>query len=47
MKRARSGAGLLGLALLLSMASAVFAQWQPEVRRARPADEPPVARALR
>lgn len=46
MKRARSGAGLLGLALLLSMASAVFAQWQPEVRRARPADEPPVARAL-
>jgi len=45
MKTARSATGLLGLAMLLSMASAL-AQLPPEVRRARPADEPPVARAL-
>src|SRR6266436_5904940 len=46
MRTARSATGLLGLAMLLSMASAAPAQWPPEVRRARPADEPPVARAL-
>jgi TolA-binding protein len=46
MKMVRSGAGLLGLAVLLSMASAVRAQWQPEVRRARPVDEPPALPAL-
>jgi TolA-binding protein len=46
MKTARSATGLLGLAMLLSMASAALAQWPSEVRRARPVDEPPVARAL-
>src|SRR6266516_3881761 len=46
MRTARSATGLLGLAMLLSMASASLAQWPPEVRRARPIDEPPVARAL-
>jgi TolA-binding protein len=46
MKMVRGGAGLWGLALLLSMASAVRAQWQPEVRRARSVDEPPVLPAL-
>src|SRR5438552_6683871 len=45
MKTARSATGLLGLAMLLSMASAL-AQLPREVRRARTADEPPVARAL-
>src|SRR5437667_12575892 len=46
MKTKRSAAGLLGLAMLLWTASGSFAQWQPEVRRARPVDEPPVPRAL-
>jgi TolA-binding protein len=36
----------LGLAMLLWTASGSFAQSQPEVRRARPVDEPPVPRAL-
>ncbi|PYJ73879.1 MAG: hypothetical protein DME75_00320, partial [Verrucomicrobia bacterium] len=46
MRTARSATGLFGLAMLFSMASAALAQWPPEVRRARPVDEPPVARAL-
>jgi TolA-binding protein len=47
MKAARSAIGPLGLAMLLSMAGAALAQGPPpEVRRARPVDEPPVARAL-
>jgi TolA-binding protein len=47
MKAARSAIGRLGLAMLLSMAGAALAQGPPpEVRRARPVDEPPVARAL-
>src|SRR5229473_1568149 len=46
MRTARSATGLLGLAMLLSMASAGLARWPPEVRRARPVDEPPVARAI-
>ncbi len=46
MRTARSATGLLGLAMLLSMASAALAQWQPDVPRARPVDEPPVARAI-
>jgi TolA-binding protein len=41
-----SGPAALGLAMLLWTASGSFAQWQPEVRRARPVDEPPVPRAL-
>ncbi len=32
--------------MLLSTASVALAQWPPEVRRARPVDEPPVARAV-
>jgi TolA-binding protein len=36
----------LGLAMLLCTASIAVAQSQPEVRRARPADEPPAPRAL-
>src|SRR6266542_3704156 len=46
MKIRRGAAGLLGLAMLLWTASVAFAQWQPEVRRARPVDEPPAPRAL-
>jgi TolA-binding protein len=45
MKIARSPAGLLGLAMLLWTASVAFGQSQPEVRRARPVDEPPAPRA--
>jgi TolA-binding protein len=36
---------LVGLAMLLWTASVAFAQSQPEVRRARPVDEPPAPRA--
>jgi len=46
MKITRSASGLLGLAMLLWTAAAGLAQPPPEVRRARPIDEPPVARAL-
>jgi TolA-binding protein len=46
MKIIRSASGLLGLAMLLWTAYAGLAQSPPEVRRARPIDEPPVARAL-
>src|SRR5216117_4289575 len=45
MKTKRSAAAL-GLAMLLWTASGSFAQSQPEVRRARPVDEPHVPRAL-
>ena len=41
-----SGPAALGLAMLLWTASGSFVQSQPEVRRARPVDEPPVPRAL-
>jgi TolA-binding protein len=44
MKIRRSEAGLLGLVMLT--AGVVRAQGPPEIRRARPVDEPPVARAL-
>ncbi len=46
MKASRSSAGILGLAMLLWTASIAIAQSQPEVRRARPVDEPPAPRAL-
>src|SRR5437762_3300151 len=46
MKITRSASGLLGLAMLLWTADTGLAQSPPEVRRARPIDEPPVARAL-
>jgi TolA-binding protein len=46
MKTMCSAAGLLGLAMLLSMARIASAQWEPEVRRARPVDEPPAPRAV-
>jgi len=46
MKTRRSPASLLGLAMLLLTASIAIAQSEPEVRRARPVDEPPVPRAL-
>src|SRR5204863_8123882 len=46
MKITRSASGLLGLAMLLWTAEAGLTQSPPEVRRARPIDEPPVARAL-
>src|SRR6266702_8298904 len=46
MKTRRSAASLLGLAMLLLTASIAIAQSEPEVRRARPVDEPPVPRAL-
>src|SRR5947199_6523793 len=46
MKITRSAAGVLGLAMLLSTASSLIAQSQPEVRRARPVDEAPAPRAL-
>ena len=45
MKTRRSAASLLGLAMLLCTASSVFAQSQPEVRRARPETNRPL-RAL-
>jgi TolA-binding protein len=45
MKIGRSPAGLLGLAMLLWTASIAFGQSEPEVRRARPVDEPPAPRA--
>src|SRR6266567_6007709 len=46
MKIRQSLAGPLGLAMLLYTASGSFAQSAPEVRRARPVDEPAVPRAL-
>src|SRR5947199_523167 len=46
MKPTRGVAPLLGMATLAWTTATAFAQWPPEVRRARPADEPPVARAL-
>ncbi len=46
MKTRRSAASLLGLAMLLLTASIAIAQSEPEVRRARPVDEPPIPRAL-
>jgi TolA-binding protein len=46
MKIRRSPAGLIGLAMLLCATGVAPAQWQPEVRRARPIDEPPVQRAV-
>ena len=46
MKIGRSASGLFGLAMLFWVADASLAQWPPEVRRARPIDEPPVARAI-
>ncbi len=46
MKTARSAIGPLGPAILFLMAAVALAQSPPEVRRARPVDEPPVARAL-
>src|SRR5258705_56340 len=46
MKMRQSLAGPVGLAMLLCTASGSFAQSAPEVRRARPVDEPPVPRAL-
>src|SRR6266498_5352466 len=39
-------AGLLGLAMLFVLVSVAAAQWEPEVRRARPIDEPPAPRAV-
>ena len=42
MKIMRGAASLLGLVMLLCTASIAFAQSEPEVRRARPVDEPPV-----
>ncbi len=46
MKITRSASGLFGLAMLFGLADGGFAQWTPDVRRARPLEEPPVARAL-
>ena len=46
MKTRRGAASLLGLAMLLLTASIAIAQSEPEVRRARPVDEPPIPRAL-
>src|SRR5256886_10523800 len=46
MKTTRGAASLLGLAMLLLTASIAIAHSEPEVRRARPVDEPPVPRAL-
>jgi TolA-binding protein len=46
MKTMRSAAGLFGLATLTWTTATAFAQGPPEVRRARPVEEPPVARAL-
>jgi TolA-binding protein len=46
MKITRNASGLFGLAMLFGLANGGLAQWPPEVRRARPLEEPPVARAL-
>src|SRR5438874_7862318 len=46
MKINRSASGLFGLAMLFELADGGLAQGPPEVRRARPIDEPPVARAI-
>jgi TolA-binding protein len=46
MKTMRSAASLFGLATLTWATAAAFAQGPAEVRRARPVEEPPVARAL-
>jgi TolA-binding protein len=46
MKTRRGAASLLGLAMLLLTAGIAIAQSEPEVRRARPVDEPPIPRAL-
>src|SRR5215470_525387 len=46
MKIRRSAAGLCGLAMLLCTTNVGSAQSQPEVRRARPVDEPPAPRAI-
>src|SRR4030095_15889565 len=46
MKTKCSAASLLGLPMLLGTASSAIAQTEPEVRRARPVDEPPILRAL-
>jgi len=46
MKTKRSAASLLGLAMLLLTAGIAIGQSEPEVRRARPVDEPPIPRAL-
>src|SRR6266508_1033955 len=46
MKTRRGAASLLGLAMLLWTPSIAIAQTEPEVRRARPVDEPPIPRAL-
>ena len=46
MNTVRTAIGPLGLAILFSMAGVALAQSPPEVRKARPVDEPPVARAL-
>jgi len=46
MKITCSASGLFGLAMLFGLADGGLAQWPPEVRRARPLEEPPVARAL-
>src|ERR1043166_4019810 len=46
MKISCSAAGLLGLGMVLCIASVATAQAQPEVRRARPVDESPVPRAI-
>src|SRR5216110_2499747 len=46
MKTTRGAASLQGLAMLLLTASIAIAQSEPEVRRARPVDEPRVPRAL-
>src|SRR5947207_4967096 len=46
MKITRSASGLFGLAMLFELADGGLAQGPPEVRRARPIDEPPVARAI-
>jgi len=46
MKITRSASGLFGLAMLFGLADGGLAQLPPEVRRARPVDEPPVARAI-
>src|SRR5438093_471756 len=41
-----SSPAALGLAMLLVLVSVARAQWEPEVRRARPIDEPPAPRAV-
>ena len=46
MKIAPRVGGLVGLVALILSAGQVLAQNYPEVRRAQPVDEPPVARAL-